>query len=290
MRATDWLALARPHQWIKNGFVLVGFLFAHRWLDTVLIERVAFVFVAFCLASSAVYALNDVMDREADRNHPRKRNRPVASGAIGVPSAVLFALALLAVALAFASRASPVAIGFVGLYALLNLVYSLGAKRVVVLDVFMIAAGFMLRLLAGTLGVGIAPSQWLVLCGLMITLFLGFVKRRAEVIALGGAAVASHRKTLEEYTPALLDNMITISAAGVIVTYSLYTVSPDTVALHHTDRLVFTLPFVLYGMFRYLLLLHARGGGGDPARDLLTDPHLAAAALGWLAVTFILIS
>lgn len=284
----EWFRLLRPHQWIKNGFVLVGWVFSHQWGDPALAERVAFAFAAFCLMSSAVYALNDVFDRQADREHPRKRLRPVASGAIAPRAAVSAAVMLALAALALASLASLIAVGLLAGYALMNIAYSIRLKHVAVLDVFIIAAGFMLRILAGTWGVGIAPSQWLLLCGLMVTLFLGFTKRRAEVLALADAGQRT-RPSLVDYPPAMLDSMISVSAAGVVVTYSLYTVSPETIALHGTDRLVLTLPFVLYGMFRFLFLLHSRGGGADPARDVLQDPHIVLATLGWAGLTLALI-
>ena len=283
-----WLSLLRPHQWIKNGFVWVGFLFANRWAEAALAGQVAIAFAAFCAMSSAVYALNDVIDRDRDRLHPRKRTRPIASGAISVSVGLGSSFALAVAGLLLAAAVSTTAVVLLAGYAVLNLIYSLGAKNVAVLDVFMIAGGFMLRILVGTLGVGIAPSQWLLLCGLMVTLFLGFVKRRAEVLVLADGS-AEHRASLRDYSPVLLDNMITVCAAGVIVTYSLYTVSPETVRLHGTDQLVLTLPFVLYGMFRYLFLLHARGGGGDPARDLLRDPQLLLAGASWLLVTLYLL-
>jgi 4-hydroxybenzoate polyprenyltransferase len=244
--------------------------------------------LAFCLAASAVYALNDVVDRHVDRAHPVKRNRPVARGAISVRTALIIGALLLAAALAIAAYVSMAGLACIAAYAVINLIYSFGAKHIAVLDVFMIASGFMLRILAGTIGVGVEPSQWLLLCGLMITLFLGFVKRRAETLVLAEGSSA-HRPALQDYTPALLDNMITVSAAGVIVTYSLYTVSPDTIRVHGTERLVLSLPFVLYAMFRYLFLLHSRGGGGDPSRDLLTDGQLVIAALGWIVVTMYLV-
>jgi 4-hydroxybenzoate polyprenyltransferase len=169
-------------------------------------------------------------------------------------------------------------------YALMNLAYSLRLKHVVLLDVFIIAAGFMLRILAGTLGVGIPPSQWLLLCGLMVTLFLGFTKRRAELAALNEGGVA-HRKVLAHYSPVLLDKMIGITASGVVMSYSLYTMSPDTIRVHGTANLIYTVPFVLYGVFRYIYLLHKQDGGGDPSRELVRDKHLVLAVLAWGVVT-----
>ena len=204
-----------------------------------------------------------------------------------------------ALALAFVCAAAGLALGaaasirvalILSAYLSLNLAYSAGLKHVAILDVFIIAAGFMLRIFAGTWAVGIAPSQWLLLCGLLLTIFLGFAKRRAELMVSegDGSNGASQRPVLDEYSPALLDTMMAISAAGVIVSYSLYTVSPDTIALHHTDKLIYTVPFVLYGIFRYIFLLH-RHGGEDPARTLLTDAHMALTGAGWLGVTVWLI-
>ncbi len=279
----QYLRLLRPHQWLKNGFVFVGLLFGHGWSDPAKVQAALHAFAAFCLVSSAVYVLNDLIDREQDRQHPRKRHRPLASGSMAPASALLLMVACLALglALAFGQVAAPWV--FVA-YVLINIGYSFGLKHVVVLDVFLIASGFMLRILAGTLGIGVVPSHWLLLCGLMLTLFLGFAKRRAELIALADES-GNHRRVLEHYSGTFLDQMMSVAATGTVVSYSLYTVSPDTVALHGTAHLIYTVPFVLYGMFRYLFRLHLRGGGGDPALELLRDPHLIAAAAGWLGTT-----
>jgi 4-hydroxybenzoate polyprenyltransferase len=283
------IRLARPYQWVKNSFVLVGLVFGHAWRDVPTLGRVALVLAAFCLASSAVYVFNDIADREADRAHPQKRRRPIASGEVGLAAAAWFSGLLALAGLGLAWLASPFALLIIAAYLVLNAGYSLGLKHVVILDVFIIAAGFMLRILAGTLGVGIAPSQWLLLCGMMLTVFLGFAKRRAELFALEGSG-GEHRRVLADYTPLVLDRMIAVSAAGIIVCYALYTVSAETALIHGTDKLVLTLPFVLYGVFRYLWLLHREGGGGDPSRELLRDPHLLGATLGWLAVALAVLS
>ncbi len=277
-----YLKLLRPHQWVKSGFVLVGLLFGHAWHDVQLVRQVLLAVAAFSLAASTIYVLNDLADRDQDRLHPEKRHRPLASGAVNVLQALLLAGACLFAALMLAHAASPVVLAIVVGYLLLNVGYTLGLKHVVLLDVFIISAGFMLRILAGTLGVGIVPSHWLLLCGLMITLFLGFAKRHAEIAAMAGRG-GSHRQVLDDYDVSLLDKLIGISAAGAIINYSLYTVSPETVAMHGTTHLIYTVPFVVYGIFRYLFLLHRRGGGGDPAAALLRDPHLIVASAGWLA-------
>lgn len=280
--------LLRPHQWLKNTFVLIGLLFGHAWHDPVKVGQALAAFAAFCLLASAVYVMNDLIDREQDRRHPKKRHRPLAAGTVSVSAAVTLAtFCLLAggvLAVFYAGSAPWIFL----VYVLMNLAYSLYLKHVVILDVFIIAAGFMLRILAGTLGIGIAPSQWLLLCGLMLTLFLGFAKRRAELNALL-AESAGHRRVLEHYTAPMLDQFIGIVAAGTVISYALYTVSAETIALHGTQALIATVPFVLYGMLRYLWRLHRRDGGGDPAQELLTDPHLALASLGWLALVVFLL-
>jgi 4-hydroxybenzoate polyprenyltransferase len=283
-----WLRLLRPHQWLKNGFVFVGLLFGHAWTDPLKLSQALAAFAAFCLLASAVYVMNDLIDREQDRLHPKKKHRPLAAGTVSVTAAVVLATACLlggmAVAWLFAGSAPWIFLAYV----VMNLAYSLGLKHVVILDVFIIAAGFMLRLLAGTLGLGIAPSHWLLLCGLMLTLFLGFAKRRAELDALLDES-ASHRRVLEHYTAPMLDQFIGIVAAATVISYALYTVSAETVALHGTRGLIATVPLVLYGMLRYLWRLHARGGGGDPARELLTDPHLLVVTAAWLLLVLALL-
>lgn len=289
------IRLLRPQQWLKNGFVLLGLLFGHAWHDPARVTQALLAFAAFCLLASAVYVMNDLIDREQDRRHPHKRRRPLASGAVGVPAALALMTACciggLALVLVSRNQAPWLFLGYV----VLNIAYTLKLKHVVLLDVFIIASGFMLRILVGTLGIGIAPSQWLLLCGLMLTLFLGFAKRRAELGVPGlpgadaDANVTAHRRVLEHYSPLLLDQLITVTTAGAIVSYSLYTVSPETVALHGTTNLIYTVPLVMYGMFRYLFLLHRRGGGGDPAQQLLGDPHLLAVLIGWLLLVLILL-
>ena len=282
------LKLLRPHQWVKSGFVFVGLVFGHGWSDPVLVQKVVLAAMSFSLAASAIYVMNDLADRERDRQHPAKRHRPLASGAVSPWQARLLGACCLAGSLALASAVSGVVMLIVLAYVALNVGYSAGLKHVVLLDVFIIAAGFMLRILAGTLGVGIAPSHWLLLCGLMVTLFLGFAKRRAELNEMDGDG-AAHRAVLDDYDPVLLDKMIGISAASAIISYSLYTVSAETVAMHGTAHLVYTVPFVVYGIFRYLFLLHRRGRGGDPAAALLRDPHLLGAVGAWLAAVVLLI-
>ena len=283
------LRLMRPHQWVKNAFVFTGLLFGHAWRNQELAMQAVTAFAAFCLVSSAVYVLNDIADVAQDRLHPRKKSRPLAAGRVSLPSAIALAAILGAAGLVLGRMASNVVAAILLGYAMMNVAYTLHLKHIVILDVFIIAAGFMLRILAGTLGVGIAPSQWLLLCGLMVTLFLGFTKRRAEIFALNEDR-AAHRKVLEHYSPVLLDKMIGITAAGLIMSYSLYTMNAETIRIHGTANLIYTVPFVMYGVFRYIYLLHHQSRGGDTAHDLVRDPHLLAVLGGWLLATLLLIS
>ena len=290
------LQLMRPRQWVKNGFVLVGLIFGHGFSDPALLTKAGVLLVAFCMVSSGVYVLNDVLDRQADRAHPKKRQRPVARGAVTPRAALTFALLLAAAGLALASLVSPVALGLAACYVVLNLGYSAGLKHVAILDVFLIAAGFMLRILAGTLGLDIAPSHWLLLCGFMVTVFLGFAKRRAELFALspaehgGRGRGTAQRPVLDHYSTRLLDQFIAVSAAGAMVAYALYTVDAKTVAIHGTDRLVYTVPLVLYGLFRYLHVLYRGRGGVDPAAELLADGHLLVVIALWLSAVLWLLA
>jgi len=288
-RYLELLRLMRPYQWVKNGFVFTGLLFGHAWHDPKLVTQVVVAFAAFCLVSSAIYTFNDIVDLEQDKQHPKKSKRPLASGQVHVSAAALLAALLAVAGLVLAYVASPKVFIILLVYAIMNIAYSLRLKHVVILDVFIIATGFMLRILAGTLGVGIPPSQWLLLCGLMVTLFLGFTKRRAEIIALTDDKT-SHRKVLEHYSPVLLDKMIGITAAGLIMSYSLYTMSAETIRIHGTANLIYTVPFVMYGVFRYIYLLHHHSRGGDPSHDLVRDPHLFIVVGAWLIATILLIA
>ena len=269
-KALAFLRLMRPHQWVKNSFVFMGVVFGHGWDNPTLIAQVAMLFAAFCLASSAVYVMNDIADRDADRLHPTKRFRPLAQGAVGIGAAWVLCIVL------------AVNHGFVVWWVKAP---SWGGYTLTAL----IVGGFMLRILAGTMGIGIPPSKWLLLCGLMLTLFLGFGKRRSELVALGGNGDANgapgQRASLDGYSRPLLDLLIAVSVAGAAIGYALYTVDAKTITLHGTDRLILTLPFVLYGLFRYLQVMYSKGGGGDPAWEVLHDPHLIVAAVGWLGAT-----
>jgi 4-hydroxybenzoate polyprenyltransferase len=273
-----WRSL-RPQQWIKNAFVWAGFLFAREWRDATLAAHVAAAFVAFCLLASAVYVCNDWIDRESDRAHPIKRDRPIAAGLLSGGAAAAMGLGLAAAAFALAAWVAIELVGVLLAYVALNIAYSLGLKRAVIIDVMAVALGFLLRLLAGTTGVGISPSPWLLMCGLMLTLLLGFGKRRSELAAVAPDAT---RRVLADYSPELLDRLITVCVSGTLIAYSLYTMSPQTIALHGSADLVYTVPIVTYALFRYLYLLDHKHATEDPARLMLADRHLQGAALAWL--------
>jgi len=286
---TDYTALLRPYQWTKNVFVFTGVLFGHGWDRPALIADAVLAAFSFCLLSSAVYAVNDVFDAEQDRHHPRKRLRPVPSGRISKRAAILTGAGAGLAALLLGWSVSPAVLVIELIYVVLNIAYSAGLKSVVVLDVFLIAAGFILRILAGTTGLGIAPSHWLLACGFMLTLFLGFAKREAEQRITDGTPPVNHRKVLARYPRELLHLFLGITAATFLMAYSLYTMSPRTLRIHGTGDLIFTVPIVTYVVFRYLYLVMHESAGGDPARDLLNDRHIVLGILLWLLVTMTLI-
>lgn len=268
--------------------MFTGILFANAWRQPQMAQRVLTTAITFSLAASAVYIINDLLDIQEDLSHPGKKLRPLAANTVTSSAAIVIFIALVLAAFVPGYLVSFKVLVLLLIYVVINIAYSLHLKHVVILDVFIIAAGFMLRILAGTVGVGIAPSQWLLLCGMMMALFLGFAKRRAELYATMDDGPLQ-RKVLNHYQPVLLDHMIVVTATCVILTYSLYTMSPATIQAHHTESLQYTVPFVIYGIFRYIYSLHNRSAGGDPALQIFRDPHLLAAIVGWLLLTLWLI-
>ncbi len=275
--AGTYLRLARPKQWTKNGFVLAGVVFAHEALVAASVAKALLAFVAFCALSGAVYASNDVLDVEEDRKHPLKRRRPVASGEISPRSAMVFAVALAVGGLALGFVVNP-GVGLAGVvYLALQAVYTLVLKHTAILDVMSISAGFVIRALAGVAAVGSPISPWLLVCTALLTLFLGFSKRRHEIASLGDGAI-SHRKNLRDYSVPLLDEMMNIMISATIIAYVLYTFFE-----YDNYYMMASIPFVVYGVFRYMLLVH-RNGGGNPDTLLLRDRPLQVALLLWLVV------
>jgi 4-hydroxybenzoate polyprenyltransferase len=286
--ALHLLASLRPAQWTKNLLVFAGLLFGRRLFEPPAVGRAAAAFAIFCLLSGVVYLLNDVADRESDRRHPLKARRPIASGALGVPTAIGWAVALggvaLACALALGERFFLVTVGYLALLAL----YSWLLKHIVIIDVLTIACGFVLRAVAGAVVVDVSISHWLLVCTILLALFIALAKRRHELVLLADGAT-SHRPILVEYSPYLLDQMIAVVTASTLMAYVFYTISPETEQKFGTQWLGLTVPFPLYGIFRYLYLVHRREGGGSPADLLLTDrPLLVCVALWVLAVVLII--
>ena len=271
------LRLMRPHQWVKNVFVFAGLVFSQNWENTSLDLRVLLAFAAFCCASSLVYILNDWHDRASDALHPVKCYRPLASGAV-TPTVALATAALLLVLGVVLAAGNDTLLALLALYVVLNIAYSWRLKQVPVVDVSIIAAGFMLRLLAGTMAVGIPPSRWLLLTGIFLTLFLGFCKRRAESFQ----DEASQRAVMAHYRPALIDTFIAVTMTAAMTTYSLFATSLEA-QQQHGQRLFYTVPVVIFGLLRYTYQVH-RGRGEDVARDLLRDPWMAAAGCLWLFI------
>ncbi len=277
-----YLRLARPKQWTKNGFVLAGVVFSGEALQASSVGAALLAFVAFCALSGAVYAANDIFDIAEDRKHPAKRLRPVASGEIPIRIAAVYAALLAAVGLALAFFVAP-GVGLAGLaYLILQAVYSPVLKHMVVLDVMSISAGFVIRALAGVAAVGEPISPWLVVCTGLLTLFLGFSKRRHELAVLGDTA-AVYRKNLKDYSVEMLDQMMNTMVAATIIAYTMYTFF----AYEHSYMMA-SVPFVVYGVFRYMLLVH-RNGGGNPDTLLLSDRPLQITLLSWLAVVMAVI-
>ncbi len=276
----------RPHQWTKNLFVLAALAFSKHLFDADAVVRALFALAVFCALSGATYLLNDLVDLEQDRLHPVKRLRPLAAGALPLPLARFFWVVLmvgaLAASFALGLRFALVAVAYLGL----SIAYSLALKHVVILDVLELAIGFVLRAVAGALAIGVVFSHWLLVCTLLLALFMALAKRRHELVTLGDAA--GHRPILAEYSPYLLDQMISVVTASCLTAYAFYTLAPDTIEKYRTDRLSLTIPFVIYGIFRYLYLVHRKELGGSPSDLLLTDrPLLAAVALWALAVVMI---
>jgi 4-hydroxybenzoate polyprenyltransferase len=285
-----WLSL-RPHQWTKNLVVFAAPALSKHLFERGPLEQSVLGFVIFCALSGTVYLLNDVADVERDRLHPRKRLRPIASGALAPRTAVVLAVVLGLGSLALSTTLGVRFLGCAALYLALNILYSFWLKEVVILDVLSISLGFVLRAVAGGVAIAVAQiSDWLLVCTLLLALFLALAKRRHELVSLTTSATG-HRKILAEYSPYLLDQMISVVTASCLTAYAFYTMAPDTVQKYRTERLAWTIPFVLYGIFRYLYLVHQKEKGGSPTDILVTDRPLLlnvflwALALLWIVYT-----
>lgn len=282
-------ALLRPKQWIKNLFVFPPLIFAGELLDPHHLVLSVKAFIAFCFTASAVYIINDIADIEADRAHPEKKNRPLAAGTVSTRQAYIMLAILLGGAAVLAVGADARFVVILAAYFLMNIAYSYKLKEVVLLDVFVIAAGFMMRVLGGAYAIDVRVSTWIVLCTLFISLFLGFAKRRAEIVLVQQSGSASERKVLMHYRVVFIDQMLTIAAAATIISYALYTVAPRTLEIFGTDKMIYTTVFVIFGIFRYMYLIHMTHSTENPTNAVTADwPIIVTTAL-WIISCILLI-
>jgi 4-hydroxybenzoate polyprenyltransferase len=293
----------RPKQWTKNLVLFAGLLFSKNLLDPYLFLKTSLAFLLFCLLSSSVYLLNDVIDLESDKKHPRKSKRPIASGRLSVKNALGFSVAFSLLGILF-SFLLDMSFGLSALvYLLLMLLYSLYLKKIVIMDVLTISIGFILRAVAGALVIHVEISSWLLVCTILLALFLILSKRRHEIVLLNSElgvrnAESPHptpnsaietRQILSEYSPHLLDQMISIVSAALVMAYALYTMSPETIGKFNTRGLAFTIPLVLYGLFRYLYLIYRKEEGGNPETTLLQDKPLLICCALWIITVGIIL-
>ncbi len=278
----------RPAQWTKNLFVFAALIFAREFFTVSLLLKTVGAFFTFCLVSGAFYIFNDLHDREEDRAHPKKSQRPIASGEIRPGEALVLFFLLAVIGLTGAFFLERNFFLAVGIYFLLQLAYTLRLKQVVILDIFMIAAGFVIRVVAGGLVIAVPISSWLLICTTLLALLLSMGKRRHEITVLQDRA-SEHRPILKEYSPYLLDQMIAVVTASTLIAYCLYTISEETVKKFGTSNLIWTAPFVLYGIFRYLYLLHLKGKGGSPEEIIIQDKPMLLNIVLWIGAVILVL-
>jgi 4-hydroxybenzoate polyprenyltransferase len=275
------LTAMRPHQWVKNLFIFAPLLFGRKLTDLSAIGYSLMAFSIFCMLASALYIFNDWIDAEDDRNHPEKCNRPISSGALSVPVALISSLVLAIIGFGLASLISFYFFIIAALYVMLTLSYCLTLKKLIVLDAMAIAAGFVVRIVGGAIAVSVMPSHWLIVCAYLLALFLAFTKRRQELLTLSQKA-GDHREVLNEYSLEFLEKVNNILIGASIVCYALYTVAPETIEKFNTDNLIYGTVFVIYGMFRYMILIQNPSNGGNPSKMLLQDKPLLLTVISWV--------
>lgn len=282
MQLVEIFKSLRPQQWIKNLFIFAPIIFSQNIFNLPLLLKTIIAFIAFCILSGSLYILNDLKDLEEDKLHPLKSKRPLASGELKKFHAILvfFILSSLGFILAISLNKNFFIIALI--YFFLQVAYSVRLKHVVILDVFVIAAGFFIRVVSGALVIEVPVSSWLLICTFLLALFLALSKRRHELVLLEKNA-RSHRPILEEYNPCLLDQMIAVVTASTLIAYCLYTIAEETVTKFGTTKLIYTVPFVLYGIFRYLYLIHQRSEGGSPETLIIKDRPLLIDLFLWIA-------
>ncbi len=286
---TPYIKLLRPSHWIKNGLLFGGLIFGGQAFHAEALVQAALAFATFCALSSFVYVINDMRDRESDRAHPIKRLRPLASGSVSFNAATAIAILLALVSALGAFQLGQLFMIIAVGYVINSVMYSLFLKRLVILDVMIIAVGFVLRAWAGSAAIGVHFDAGLSVCTFLLALFLGFGKRRHELLLLNKEDAATHRVSLDSYSAPLLDQLITVVSAAVVITYIMFVISPEIQAKLHTTYLWLTTPFVFYGIFRYLYLVHMKESGGSPTRLLLTDRPLLINIILWLAAIILLL-
>jgi 4-hydroxybenzoate polyprenyltransferase len=276
----DLLQLLRPAQWSKNAILFGAILFSKHLFDPTAALRVAAGFASFCFVASAAYVMNDLRDADRDRRHPQKKHRPIPAGRVSPLAALVTGLACAALGLGIAGALGWYFLLLVVFYLAWQVAYTFFMKEVVILDVMALATGFVVRAVAGGVVIDVPISPWLVICTFLLALFMGFAKRRHEVILLDASA-ADHRRSLRDYSPYFLDQMIAVVTASTVLAYATYTISPETREKLGTEYLYLTIPFVLFGIFRYLYLVHQKEEGGNPTQLMLTDAPLIVDVFLW---------
>lgn len=289
MKILKFVELMRPKQWIKNLFVFAPVLFAGKLTDIPMLFQSILAFIAFCGVSSSVYVLNDIIDVESDRVHKKKRYRPIAAGDVTIPQAKILFVLLLIITLFICLKLNLLFILTVILYFLNNLIYSFKVKNVVLLDVFSISLGFILRVIGGAVAIDVSVSSWMIITTIFISLFLGISKRRAELSGPNQENLEKQRKVLSDYDVVFVDQLNTVAATGTILSYALYTVSEKALTAFHSDKLIYTTPFVIYGIFRYLYLLHQKNLGESPTQIMTKDLPIIINSIIWLIVSALII-
>ncbi len=283
------LKLFRPKHWVKNLFVFAPLVFAKELFDGNAVFLSLRAFGAFCLTASVVYIFNDIADIEADRSHPKKKDRPLAASIIKRSHALIAASVLLGIVFVLTNELTWQFKTILASYFLMNLAYSYKLKEVVLVDVLVIATGFMMRVLGGAYAIDVYVSTWLILCTLFLSLFLGFAKRRSEIVTHSSRGETSQRKVLSLYRVEYLDQMLTLAAAGAVISYALYTVAPRTIEVFGTDKMIYTTVFVVYGVLRYMYLIHMTDSTENPTGAVLTDSGIIIDVLLWIGVCIWLI-
>ena len=285
----NYLNLVRVPQWVKNFFVFVPLLFSQHLFDKNYFFTTLLAFVVFCLSSSLIYLINDIIDIEADKAHPTKKNRPLPSGAISSQSVLVVAIILVAAIVSLLPHFNDEFHYFVIAFVLLNILYSFWFKHIVILDVFSIATGFSIRVLAGAVVIAVPISSWLILTTMFISLFLGVMKRHSELILVAESENAPSRKVLSQYSLNFADQMATVAAAGVIICYALYTVSERTISAFGTENLIYTTPFVVYGIFRFMYLEYISNKGDNTTKIVFSDLQIILTVIIYTITTVLII-